>query len=58
MWDKKYLEKIRGEKQNWDNSVESQKERTDLPFITDSGNPVKRLYTPLDIKGDYLENQN
>jgi len=58
MWDKEYLEKIRAEKQIWDNSVASQKERTDLPFITDSGIPVKRLYTPLDIKGDYLESQN
>ena len=58
MWEKEYLEKIRGEKENWDKTVESQKERTDLPFITDSGIPVKRLYTPLDIEGDYLEKQN
>jgi methylmalonyl-CoA mutase N-terminal domain/subunit len=26
-------------------------------FITASGEPVERLYTPLDIKGDYLEKQ-
>ena len=56
MWDKEYLEKIRKEKEKWDNAVESHKERTDLPFITDSGVPVKRLYTPLDVKSDYIEN--
>ncbi len=26
-------------------------------FITASGEPVKRLYTPLDLEGDYLEKQ-
>ncbi|MFX0188614.1 MAG: methylmalonyl-CoA mutase [Candidatus Hodarchaeota archaeon] len=55
MWDKEYLEKIREEKVKWDKEVESYKERTDLPFITDSGIPIKRLYTPLDLKGNYLE---
>ena len=55
MYDKKFLEKLKVEKENWQKNYESVKERTDLPFITDSGIPVKQLYTPLDIKGEYQE---
>ena len=55
MYDENYLDKIREEKEKWDKKVEKYKER-DLKFVTDSEIPIKKLYTPLDVKGDYLEN--
>lgn len=58
MFDKEFLEKIRAEKEKWDKGLENTKERTDLPFRTDSDIEVKRLYTPLDIKGDYMDKIN
>jgi methylmalonyl-CoA mutase N-terminal domain/subunit len=55
VYDENYLDKIREEKEKWDKKVEKHKER-DLKFVTDSEIPIKKLYTPLDVKGDYLEN--
>jgi len=54
MFDEEYLKKIREEKEKWDKKFENVKERN-LKFVTDSEIPIKRLYTPLDVKGDYLE---
>ena len=54
MFDKKYLEKVREEKEKWEKLYESLKER-DVKFVTDSEIPIKKLYTPLDLKEkDYL----
>ncbi len=57
MFDKDYLEKIRIEKEKWEEKIKNTKER-DVKFETDAGIPIKRLYTPLDVKGDYLEKLN
>jgi len=58
LFDKNYLEKIREEKEKWDKRYESLKER-DIKFVTDSEIPIKKLYTPLDIKEkDYLADIN
>ena len=57
MFDKKYLEKIEEEKQKWETSLKDARER-DVKFVTDSEIPIKRIYTPLDVKGDYLEDVN
>ena len=54
MYDKNFLNKLKEEKENWDNKVKNQKERN-IKFETDSGIQVKRLYTPLDVKGDYFQ---
>jgi methylmalonyl-CoA mutase N-terminal domain/subunit len=54
MFDEEYLKKIREEKEKWDKKFENVKERN-LKFVTDSEIPIKRLYTPLDVRGDYLE---
>ncbi len=54
MYDKNFLDKLKKEKENWDEKVKSKKER-DVKFQTDSGIQVKKLYTPLDVKGDYFE---
>ncbi|MBD3212994.1 MAG: methylmalonyl-CoA mutase [Candidatus Lokiarchaeota archaeon] len=54
MYDDEYLENIRREKEKWEKKYKDVGER-DTKFETDSGIPVKRLYTPLDVKGDYLE---
>ncbi len=54
MFDKEELEKIKIEYEKWDKEVENQKERN-IKFETDSGIPIKRLYTPLDVKGTYLD---
>jgi len=54
MFDKDYLEKIRIEKEKWEEKLKESKER-DVKFVTDSEIPIKRLYTPLDVKGDYLD---
>ena len=56
MFDKNYLEKVREEKEKWEKLYESLKER-DVKFVTDSEIPIKKLYTPLDLKEkDYLSN--
>ena len=58
MFDKEYIEKIRIEKEKWDKLYESVTER-DVKFVTDSEIPIKRLYTPLDIKDkDYDKDIN
>ncbi len=54
--DKKELEQAR---QQWaettlQETLERYPERAD-EFITTSGEPVERLYTPLDVEGEYLE---
>jgi methylmalonyl-CoA mutase, N-terminal domain len=54
VYDKNFLDKLKKEKENWDEKVKSKKER-DVKFQTDSGIQVKKLYTPLDVKGDYFE---
>lgn len=54
MYDDEYLEKIRREKEKWEKKFKDVKER-DVKFETDSGIPVKRLYTPLDVKTNYIE---
>ena len=53
MYDKNFLDKLKKEKENWNDKVKNQKERN-VKFETDSGIPVKPLYTPLDVKGDYF----
>ncbi len=56
MFDKDYLEKVKEEKEKWEKLYESLKER-DVRFVTDSEIPIKKLYTPLDLKeNDYLSN--
>jgi len=57
MFDEEYLKKIREKKEEWDKKFENAKERN-LKFVTDSEIPIKRLYTPLDVKGNYLEKIN
>ena len=54
MFDEEYLKKVREEKGKWEEKYKNAKER-DVKFVTDSEIPIKRLYTPLDIKSDYLE---
>ncbi|UCD01587.1 MAG: methylmalonyl-CoA mutase [Promethearchaeota archaeon] len=54
MFDKEYLEKVKSEKEKWEELYKSSRER-DVKFVTDSEIPIKQLYTPLDIKDkDYL----
>lgn len=55
MFDEEYLKKVREEKGKWEEKYKDAKER-DVKFVTDSDIPIKRLYTPLDIKSDYIEN--
>ena len=55
MFDEEYLKKVREEKGKWEEKYKDVKER-DVKFVTDSEIPIKRLYTPLDVKSDYLEN--
>lgn len=57
MVEKDQIERIKQEKEKWNKSVDTVRER-DIKFVTDSGIPVKRLYTPLDVKGDYLDKVN
>ncbi len=57
MYDKNFLEKVKKEKENWEQLARNSKER-DIKFETDSGIPIKNLYTPLDVKGDYFEKIN
>ena len=57
MFDKNFLEKIKKEKENWEQQTKNSKER-DIKFETDSGILIKKLYTPLDVKGDYFEKVN
>ncbi|MBY8983422.1 MAG: methylmalonyl-CoA mutase, partial [Candidatus Lokiarchaeota archaeon] len=51
------MDKLKKEKENWEQQVKNAKER-DVKFETDSGIPIKNLYTPLDVKGDYFEKVN
>jgi len=55
LFNKEYLEKIKESKKEWDKLYEKTKER-EVKFVTDSEIPVKNLYTPLDVKSDYLKN--
>ncbi|MFW9969798.1 MAG: methylmalonyl-CoA mutase [Candidatus Odinarchaeota archaeon] len=55
MFDKNYLYKIKQDKEKWDEQTKKAKERN-VKFVTDSDIPIKKLYTPLDVKGDFLEN--
>jgi len=57
MFDKEYLKRINKEKEKWEDLYKSSRERN-IKFETDSGIPIKSLYTPLDVKGDYLEKNN
>ena len=57
MYDKEYLEQIRKRKEEWELKYQNVKER-DTKFVTDSDIPIKRIYTPLDVKSDFLENVN
>jgi len=57
LYDKNFLDKVKKEKENWEQQTKNSKER-DVKFETDSGIPIKRLYTPLDVKGDYFEKVN
>jgi len=53
-FDKKDLELLRREKETWDREASKFSERK-KKFVTSSGILVKKLYTPLDLKGfDYL----
>ncbi|MBS7270338.1 MAG: methylmalonyl-CoA mutase [Candidatus Freyarchaeota archaeon] len=54
MFDPEAIKEIEENQKNWEKKVEKCKER-DVEFTTYSGIPVKRLYTPADIKNhDYL----
>jgi len=54
LFEKRYIEKVKEEKEKWEKLYESLKER-DVKFVTDSDIPIKQLYTPLDIKSkDYM----
>jgi methylmalonyl-CoA mutase N-terminal domain/subunit len=53
MFDDMYLENIRERKQKWEKEFQKLSER-ETKFVTDSGIPIKNLYTPLDVKNDYL----
>ncbi|GAG97845.1 unnamed protein product [marine sediment metagenome] len=55
MFDKNLLKNLKDEKEKWDKVHEEKKERK-IKFETDSGIPIKNLYTPLDVKSNYLEN--
>ena len=57
MYDKEYLEQIKKRKEEWESKFQNAKER-DAKFVTDSEIPIKRIYTPLDVKSDFLENVN
>ncbi|MCJ7651908.1 MAG: methylmalonyl-CoA mutase family protein [Candidatus Lokiarchaeota archaeon] len=57
MYDKNFLDKVKKEKENWEQQTKNSKERN-VKFETDSGIPIKKLYTPLDVKGDYFEKVN
>ena len=57
MYDKEYLEQIKRRKADWESKFQNAKER-DVKFVTDSDIPIKRIYTPLDVKSDFLENVN
>ena len=56
--ERKQLEEAyeRWERTTLKQTLDRRPERYD-EFITASGEPVKRLYTPLDVEGDYLEKQ-
>jgi len=57
LFEKNYLEKIKEQKLKWEANLKDGEER-EAKFVTDSEIPIKRIYTPLDVKGDYLEKIN
>jgi len=57
LFEKNYLEKIKEQKLKWEANLKDGEER-EAKFVTDSEIPIKRIYTPLDVKGDYLEKVN
>jgi methylmalonyl-CoA mutase N-terminal domain/subunit len=57
MFDKEFIEKLKTKKVEWDDKHKDARERN-VKFVTDSEIPIKRLYTPLDVKGDYFEKIN
>ena len=57
MFDKEFIEKLKTKKEEWDNKHKDSRERN-VKFVTDSEIPIKRLYTPLDVKSDYLDKVN
>lgn len=55
LYDKEYFNKFQERVKEWKTRVKKLKEK-DLPFESDSGISIKKLYTPIDIKDhDYLE---
>jgi methylmalonyl-CoA mutase N-terminal domain/subunit len=54
LFEKDFLDKLRAESEKWDKSVENAKERN-VKFETDSGIPIKKVYTPLDVKSNYFD---
>ena len=54
MYDSNFLEKLEAQKEKWAKNYEELKERN-IKFETDSGIPIKNIYTPLDVKSNYLE---
>jgi methylmalonyl-CoA mutase N-terminal domain/subunit len=57
LYDRKYLEKDREKKEKWEKLYEILKEH-DVKFVIDFEIPIKKLYTPLDVKGDHLDKVN
>jgi len=57
LFEKNYLKKIKEQKLKWEANIKDGEER-EAKFVTDSEIPIKRIYTPLDVKGDYLEKIN
>ena len=57
MYDKEYLEQIKKRKEEWESKF-PEVARMQKKFVTDSEIPIKRIYTPLDVKSDFLENVN
>jgi len=56
LYDQEYLKKIEEEKKKWEQTLAKTKERKEV-WETDSGIPVKPIYTPLDVKDhDYIKN--
>jgi len=57
MYDKKYLDELREALEKWERKHQDDFKTESGTFVTNSGIPIKRLYTPLDLaeKGfDYL----
>jgi len=54
LFDKEFLEKLSLKQKEWEEKYKKVKER-EVKFVTDSEIPIKPLYTPLDVKGNYFE---